>query len=374
MASNVDGDLIDLGNDRCVSRITVNDETLEEQEHLLDVCPPKLEQKLSFTSQRDQVSYNSIENDDILVTLGHDQVMPKRKRIDVVSSDTIKRVRDITRNLEPVMDETVRRSGVNEKIQRDTTDRMSGRMSMNEKRRNSMMRHENLTYETQEINSAFNFLNDHDDNELFTRNETSPGRLTNEHTDSNYVAVRCLTSEEEPGTVTRPFEYGDSNEKATIVDGDLIERPNITSNHRYNLGNSVFESSSDSAGILGENNDSISHGMIVPANMDLEFRIEDTIEQYGRENERRSLFRSESPVDRESSMEETGSNSDSADNLHRIDESVSLKVYQCIPSTSEINPESSSFFTRYILHIRCYRILLFSLFLTRRILLIYVYP
>ncbi|XP_063990631.1 sodium-dependent transporter bedraggled isoform X2 [Diachasmimorpha longicaudata] len=97
-----DEDLIDLEGGVNVSRASIHDATADEQEHLLDVCPPKLEQKLSLTREHKLVR-EYCDNGDILVTLGHDQVVPTRKRIDVVSSETIKRVRDITKNLEPVM-------------------------------------------------------------------------------------------------------------------------------------------------------------------------------------------------------------------------------------------------------------------------------
>ena len=45
-------DLIDLEGGVCVSRLFLQDESLDEQEHLLDVCPPKLEQKLSLTKEQ----------------------------------------------------------------------------------------------------------------------------------------------------------------------------------------------------------------------------------------------------------------------------------------------------------------------------------
>lgn len=100
-------DLIDLEGGVCVSRLFLQDESLDEQEHLLDVCPPKLEQKLSLTKEQkhyrgDGAGGNNGDDDgDVLVTLGHDQVVPNLKRIDVVSSETIKRVRVITKKLEP---------------------------------------------------------------------------------------------------------------------------------------------------------------------------------------------------------------------------------------------------------------------------------
>ncbi|KAG7201968.1 hypothetical protein KM043_004668 [Ampulex compressa] len=159
MTSNEDGDLIDLGNDACVPRVAVEESTIEEQEHLLDVCPPKLEQKLSLTIEQERVRDN-VDNGDILVTLGHDQVVPIRKRIDVVSSDTIKRVRDITRNLEPVISRSC--SGINEE-RLDTVD--NGGRSDYQNGEFPIEIPEEDTYETQQINNAFNFLSEHEDNE-----------------------------------------------------------------------------------------------------------------------------------------------------------------------------------------------------------------
>ena len=149
MASGVDDvDLIDLESGvagACVTRINVPDATPEEQEHLLDVCPPKLEQKLSLTRRYHDRSDKLSDNEDILVTLGHDQIVPMRKRIDVVSTDTIKRVRDITKNLEPVINYA----------SRDFVD--NGGANFNDDDDNS--------YETREINDAFEFLAELDDND-----------------------------------------------------------------------------------------------------------------------------------------------------------------------------------------------------------------
>ncbi|XP_026667413.1 uncharacterized protein LOC108622610 isoform X2 [Ceratina calcarata] len=160
MTSNEDGDLIDLGNDVCVPRVSIEESSSDEQEHLLDVCPPKLEQTLSLTKKQEQVQCVS-DNGDVLVTLGHDQVVPIRKRIDVVSSDTIKRVRDITRNLEPVITKTC--SDINEEHQ-DVVD--YGSASNHCKGTHySSEKHEEETYEAREISNAFNFLTEHDDTE-----------------------------------------------------------------------------------------------------------------------------------------------------------------------------------------------------------------
>lgn len=139
-------DLIDLEHGVAASsmaRASVSDATPEEQEHLLDVCPPKLEQKLSLT-RRNHDHLTPSDKDaagNVLVTLGHDQVVPVRKRIDVVSSDTIKRVRDITKNLEPVM---------------GSEDRVDYGSKPSE---------DEASYEAKEINDAFNFLAELDDNE-----------------------------------------------------------------------------------------------------------------------------------------------------------------------------------------------------------------
>ncbi|KAG8039228.1 hypothetical protein G9C98_003535 [Cotesia typhae] len=108
-------DLIDLDGRACVSVVPVP-ETVISEEHLLDVCPPQLEQKLSLTREHKLVRQHC-DNGDVLVTLGHDQVVPVRKRIDVVSSETIKRIRVITKNLEPVIKATqqqIRRSSESE--------------------------------------------------------------------------------------------------------------------------------------------------------------------------------------------------------------------------------------------------------------------
>ncbi|XP_076668007.1 uncharacterized protein LOC143368808 isoform X2 [Andrena cerasifolii] len=160
MTSSEDGDLIDLGNDVCVPRVAAQESLPDELEHLLDVCPPKLEQTLSLTRKQEQVQSVS-DNGDVLVTLGHDQVVPIRKRIDVVSSDTIKRVRDITRNLEPVIRKTC--ADINEEHQ-DTVDHGSAPNRADVRRCGSEKR-EDETFEARQISDAFNFLAEHDDAE-----------------------------------------------------------------------------------------------------------------------------------------------------------------------------------------------------------------
>ncbi|XP_016839751.3 uncharacterized protein LOC100123368 isoform X2 [Nasonia vitripennis] len=154
-----DVDLIDLESGvaaSCVPRVTVPDATPEEQEHLLDVCPPKLEQKLSLTRRSHDQPRNDNQRDaagNVLVTLGHDQVVPVRKRIDVVSSDTIKRVRDITKNLEPVI--SIHTSEILKADGEDKVDFGATKKTEDDE----------ASYETREINDAFNFLSELDDNE-----------------------------------------------------------------------------------------------------------------------------------------------------------------------------------------------------------------
>jgi hypothetical protein len=170
-----DVDLIDLENGvvaTCVPRVTIIDATPEEQEHLLDVCPPKLEQKLSLTRRNHDHVHNINDRDaagNVLVTLGHDQVVPVRKRIDVVSTDTIKRVRDITKNLEPVIN--IHNSS---EILRDSNDHVDfGPAS----RKNAL--EDDVSYETQEINDAFNFLSELEDNDeqFELRNSNDYGKI-----------------------------------------------------------------------------------------------------------------------------------------------------------------------------------------------------
>ncbi|XP_076379577.1 sodium-dependent transporter bedraggled isoform X2 [Megalopta genalis] len=188
MASSEDGDLIDLGNeDLCVPRVPFT-ETLPEQEHLLDVCPPKLEETLSLTRKQEQMQ-NVNDSSDVLVTLGHDQVMPIRKRIDVVSSDTIKRVRDITRNLEPVIrktrpetnkephDTVDHGNATTRNLKNDdcpSSDRATGRTTDNASDKASRGHQEDETFEAQEISNAFDFLAEHEDVELDQLDELDP--------------------------------------------------------------------------------------------------------------------------------------------------------------------------------------------------------
>ncbi|XP_046602174.1 sodium-dependent transporter bedraggled [Neodiprion lecontei] len=169
-----DGDLIDLGiRGVCISRrrsqgspLSFEEGLEEEHEHLLDVCPPKLEEKLSLSEggKVDQSAVSISEEDpqdqdlgsDVLVTLGHDKFVPAAKRIDVVSSDTIKRVKDITKNLELPAEDTV--DGSPEDLE-----------------------DQDASFEAREITNAFNFLaelEDEDDEDgILNESVSSEGPL-----------------------------------------------------------------------------------------------------------------------------------------------------------------------------------------------------
>jgi len=339
MASNEDGDLIDLGNDVCVSRITVDDATPEEQEHLLDVCPPKLEQKLSLTKQQEQV-LNSTDNGDILVTLGHDQVVPIRKRIDVVSSDTIKRVRDITRNLEPVIHRTC--SGINEETQQDTVD-YATISSCERTRETSTLRHEDETYETREINNAFDFLTEHDDNEDQVETSCSD-RARNENIDSHCMIspVSLLIGGEED-RVNYPFESSRISNEEANGRSDVEETKAVTpSEYDAQPDDSVHESPPNSNKFREDNSPK---DRIV--SIDSESRMRVVLKRRGEENvalERGSKRRSFQEFHRKSWTEGANLNSAFTDGLPGIDRSTSLKEYRCGPSISNCG---TSFLTRY---------------------------
>lgn len=366
MASNEDGDLIDLGNDVCVSRVTVDDATSEEQEHLLDVCPPKLEQKLSLTRQQERV-LNSIDNGDILVTLGHDQVVPIRKRIDVVSSDTIKRVRDITRNLEPVIHRTC--SGINEETQQDTVDHATI-SSCERTREASTLRHEDETYETREINNAFDFLTEHDDNE--DQVETSySDRARNENIDPHrMISPASLLIGGEEARVNYPFESSSriSNEEANGR-SDVEETKAVTlSEYDAQPDDSVYESPPNSNKFREDNSPKDRS-----VSIDSESRTRVVLKRRGEEDvafERGSKRRSFQEFHRKSWTEGANLNSAFTDGLPGIDRSTSLKEYRCGPSIS--NCKASSFLTRY----NCFRyiFILFSHkeFMHEKILLKYL--
>ncbi|XP_014488477.1 PREDICTED: uncharacterized protein LOC106751810 isoform X2 [Dinoponera quadriceps] len=335
MASNEDGDLIDLGNDACVPRVTVDDpSTPEEQEHLLDVCPPKLEQKLSLTKRQERVLEGG-DKGDILVTLGHDQVVPIRKRIDVVSSDTIKRVRDITRNLEPVIRKTC--SGINEEMQQDTVDHAS---SDNEKRRIS--RHEDETYETREISNAFNFLTEHDDNE----DQAGAGARPRNEIDRAASSARTLT---EKDVIRYTFESSSriSNEQAAgsrCADGrkDVANDGGVVQ-PTDNLAS--FESSSNSSG--SRQNGQVSDKSV---SIETEARARAGLKRRGQEDvafERVAKRRSSRDKShRKSWTEGTSLNSALTDGPRRIDRSSSLEDYRRVPSIPDVDRGVSSFLTR----------------------------
>lgn len=341
MASNEDGDLIDLGNDACVPRVTVDDATPDEQEHLLDVCPPKLEQKLSLTRQQERV-LNSTDKGDILVTLGHDQVVPIRKRIDVVSSDTIKRVRDITRNLEPVIRRTC--SGINEEIQQDTVDHATT-SGCERTRQASMARHEDETYETREINDAFDFLAEHDDIE--DQAETSCGRARNENVDPNRTIspAHPLIGEEED-TVSYPFESSSrtSNEEANSRSEEETKDAVTPSEYVVQPGDAVYESSPNSNEF---HEDSLAKNRSVSIDSEPHARV--VLKRRGHEDvafERGSKRRSFQETHRKSWTEGTSLNP-AFTGLPGIDRSMSLKEYRCVSSTSNVDRAASSFLTRY---------------------------
>ncbi|GAB1864573.1 hypothetical protein CAJAP_05652 [Camponotus japonicus] len=335
MASNEDGDLIDLGNDACVPRVAVDDATAEEQEHLLDVCPPKLEQKLFLTKQQEQV-LDSTDKGDILVTLGHDQVVPIRKRIDVVSSDTIKRIRDITKNLEPV----IRRTCINEEIQQDTVDYAT----LDEKTKRSTAKHEDETYEAQEINNAFDFLSEHDDNE--DRAEASSGRPKNENVNVNrsLSSMRLLTEKED--TVNYPFESSSRTSSEETTEGsDTEERIDVVMPNEYDvqLDNPAFESSPDSKKC--RENDAVEDRSVF---VDLEPHTRTVLKRRGQEDvafERGSKKRFFREPHRKSWTEGTRLNAAFTDELPGIDRSTSLEEYYCVPSTSDVDRGLSSFLT-----------------------------
>ncbi|XP_034944625.1 uncharacterized protein bdg [Chelonus insularis] len=190
-----DEDLIDLDGRACVSTIVVPEINSEEQEHLLDVCPPKLEQKLSLTREHKLIREHC-DNGDVLVTLGHDQVVPVRKRIDVVSSETIKRIRDITKNLEPVITASQHSDNVESAI-KCNRNRVDGSRTPQEYFQSS----DDLTFEAQAIR-AFDFLSELDDIDDDNLEEKIDDREVNkESQDLN----ESITSEK-PLIVSYPLE------------------------------------------------------------------------------------------------------------------------------------------------------------------------
>lgn len=346
MASNEDGDLIDLGNDACVPRVTVNDATPDEQEHLLDVCPPKLEQKLSLTRQQERV-LNSLDKGDILVTLGHDQVVPIRKRIDVVSSDTIKRVRDITRNLEPVIRRTC--AGINEETQQqDTVDHATVPSYERAREASTKARHEDETYETREINDAFDFLAEHDDNDDQAETGCS-GCARNENVDPNRtISPASLLIGGEEDRVNYPVELSSvriANKEASGR-SDAEETNGAVTPREYDVqpDDSVCEATPNSSRFREHNSPK---GRSV--SVDSESRARVVLKRRGQEDvafERGSKRRSFQKSHRKSWTEGTSLNPAFTDGLPGIDRSTSFKEHRCGSSISNGDRGAPSFLTR----------------------------
>ncbi|XP_076245586.1 sodium-dependent transporter bedraggled [Calliopsis andreniformis] len=318
MTSNEDGDLIDLGNDTCVPRVSIQESLPDEQEHLLDVCPPKLEQTLSLTRKQEQVQTMN-DNGDVLVTLGHDQVVPIRKRIDVVSSDTIKRVRDITRNLEPVIKKTC--SNINEEHQ-DTVDHGTASSCEDEK-------HEDETFEAQEINNAFNFLAEHEDPEeqLGTNYEfgdslnglMSLKRLENEDLlDHQHGPLRILTWETPANSFVQKDDLDLNSLDFELSPGTDNFRKSFSKESKSSSVNHEFETNSIPISNKCEN------------------------ETFSREMERRSLRRAH----RKSWTEGINLRTIS-DTFPRFEKPINLKDYTCEPSTSNATHQQSNFVSSF---------------------------
>lgn len=349
MASgNEDGDLIDLGNDACVPRVAVDDPTPEEQEHLLDVCPPKLEQKLSLTKRQERVP-DSADKGDVLVTLGHDQVVPIRKRIDVVSSDTIKRVRDITRNLEPVIRRTTCSATVNEEQRPRGDARMVDRVATTIHERDerakgggsrkhvTAKRGEDETYEAREISNAFDFLAEHDDN-VEEQVETSFGRSRNGTVDSgrSISSLRPLIEEGDARIAPCPHESPSS--------GEVDERKGVAPCERY-LDNPAFESSPNSSGSRHEDSPDVGDRMSSAPRARVVLkrgRGQEDNAAFKRERKRRSFRGSR----RKSWTEGTSPSPAATDGPSGVDRSASLEEYRRVPSIPPVDRGISSFLTR----------------------------
>lgn len=329
MTSSEDGDLIDLGNDSCVPRVPIQESSLDEQEHLLDVCLPKLEQALSLTRKQEQVQCIS-DNGDVLVTLGHDQVVPNHKRIDVVSSDTIKRIRDITRNLEPVIRKTC--SDINEEHQ-DTVDYGNSSSSKDE-----LCPSEDETFEAQEINNAFNFLTEHDDNEDQTDAKCNH---YDQVINSGLVLLTCRTKNED----LLNYHGNGSSQVLNCWEADT------------DLNDPAFELC---PGKLSENisrksrSDPVDYDELEASDIGLEKQT------FVRTNKRGS-FRH---MHRKSWTEGTTLTNASQDIFSRFDRSTSLREYNCEPSTSNDIHQQSSFISRYLFQFYY----LFLRFFTRQLL------
>lgn len=321
MSSSEDGDLIDLGNDNCVPRVSIQESSSDEQEHLLDVCPPKLEQTLSLTRKQEQIQYIS-DNGDVLVTLGHDQVVPIRKRIDVVSSDTIKRVRDITRNLEPVIRKTC--SDINEEHQ-DTVD--YGNISNHKDGHCHSEKLEDETFETQEINNAFNFLTEHDDSEDQTEAKCNRyDQVINSH---GLILLTCCATKNEN---LLNYHGGGSSQALSCWETDT------------DLNNSTFELCS------GKPSEGTSR---TTRSGSVDYKLEVTnINMIKKRSEEQTFIRtakrgSFQHMHRKSWTEGTTLKTVKQDTFSRFDRSTSLRGYNCAPSTSNGIHRHSSFISRY---------------------------
>ncbi|XP_043511464.1 sodium-dependent transporter bedraggled isoform X2 [Frieseomelitta varia] len=305
MTSSEDGDLIDLGNDICVPRVPIQESSPDEQEHLLDVCLPKLEQALSLTRKQEQVQCVS-DNGDVLVTLGHDQVVPNHKRIDVVSSDTIKRIRDITRNLEPVIRKTC--SDINEEHQ-DTVDYGNSSNSRDEPCPSEKF--EDETFEAQEINNAFNFLTEHDDNE-----DQADARCNHydQVINSGLILLTCRTTKSED-----LLNYHDNGSSQVL---------NCWKDADTDLNDPAFENISRKS-----RSDPVDYDELGASNIGPEKQT------FVRTNKRGSFQHTH----RKSWTEGTTLTNASQDIFSRFDRSTSLREYNCEPSTSNDIHQQSSF-------------------------------
>ncbi|CAK9799594.1 Sodium-dependent transporter bedraggled [Anthophora plagiata] len=336
MSSSEDGDLIDLGNESCVPRVSIEESSPDEQEHLLDVCPPKLEETLSLTRKQEQVQCIS-DNGDVLVTLGHDQVVPIRKRIDFVSSDTIKRVRDITRNLEPVIRKTC--SDINEEHQ-DTVD--YGSVSNHKDGHYSNEKHEDETFEAQEINNAFNFLAEHDDNNEDDQAEANCNRCDQVLDTHGLILLTCSTiDDKDPSN----YHHTDSSQVLNCwesSDNYFPRKKDVVSlkGDEADLNNPAFElcSSKPSEGISRKIRS-------VSADYELETGSKGIVKKrceeqtFARAGKRASFHH----MHRKSWTEGTTLKTVTQDPFSRFDRSTSLREYNYQPSTSYGVHRQSSF-------------------------------
>ncbi|XP_076220580.1 sodium-dependent transporter bedraggled isoform X2 [Nomia melanderi] len=333
MTSTEDGDLIDLGNEEvCVPRVPVAESLPDEQEHLLDVCPPKLEETLSLTRKQEQVQSVS-DGTDVLVTLGHDQVVPIRKRIDVVSSDTIKRVRDITRNLEPVIRRTC--SAMNEVHHRDTVDHGRGLANPEDGCHGPSERREDGTFEAQEISNAFDFLAEHEDAE----EQLESAYDCRDPLDDSHASVLSTRSENEDLLSRHRGSPMTLNRKATEKYF-----------HTVDSNNSAFELSTN----FGALRDDTSRKIRRDGSIDREFDLEtgDNVVAVKRRCEDGTFGLTVGRVSfqrahRKSWTEGTSLKIGSKDSFPRFDRSTSLGEYGSEPSTSNATHRRSSFISSF---------------------------